>query len=157
MEPSVSILFAVMTVLSPLLAKHGYDDAANVDGDELYCAAQNIYFESRGEPDLGQLGVGQVVLNRVESPKWPDSICDVVWQEKQFSWTHDGKSDRIKLSTKENRRVWMKSVFYAVMSLIEDDVTNEATHYHSESVEPYWTKSMTQTAHIGNHIFYKEE
>ena len=49
MEPSVSILFAVMTVLSPLLAKHGYDDAANVNRDELYCAAQNIYFESRGQ------------------------------------------------------------------------------------------------------------
>ena len=156
MEPSVSILFAVMTVLSPLLAKHGYDEAANVDRDELYCAAQNIYFESRGEPDLGQLGVGQVVLNRVDSHKWPNTVCDVVWQEKQFSWTHDGKSDRIKLSTKQDRRVWIKSVFYAVMSMIEDDSTNGATHYHNTSVEPYWAESMTQTAHIGNHIFYKE-
>ena len=141
MEPSVSILFAVMTVLSPRLAKHGYDEAANVDRDELYCAAKNIYFESRGEPDLGQLGVGQVVLNRVDSHKWPNTICDVVWQEKQFSWTHDGKSDRIKLATKQNRRVWMKSVFYAVMSLVEDDVTNGATHYHNTSVEPYWVET----------------
>ena len=84
MEPSVSILFAVMTVLSPLLTKHGYDEAANVDRDELYCAAQNIYFESRGEPDLGQLGVGQVVLNRVDSHKWPNTVCDVVWQENNL-------------------------------------------------------------------------
>jgi spore germination cell wall hydrolase CwlJ-like protein len=156
MEPSVSILFIVMTVLSPLLAKHGYDGAANVDRDELYCAAQNIYFESRGEPDLGQLGVGQVVLNRVESPKWPDSICDVVWQEKQFSWTHDGKSDRINVGNKLNRLAWMKSVFYAVMAMVEDDATNGATHYHNKSVEPYWANSMNQTAIIGNHIFYKE-
>ena len=156
MEPSVSILFAVMTVLTPILIQQGYDDAAKVDRDELYCAAQNIYFESRGEPDLGQLGVGQVVLNRVNSHKWPNTVCGVVWQEKQFSWTHDGKSDRIKLSTKQDRRVWIKSVFYAVMSMIEDDATNGATHYHNTSVEPYWVESMTQTAHIGNHIFYKE-
>ncbi len=156
MEPSVSILFAVMTVLTPILIQQGYDDVAKIDRDELYCAAQNIYFESRGEPDLGQLGVGQVVLNRVNSHKWPDTICDVVWQEKQFSWTHDGKSDRIKLSTKQDRRVWIKSVFYAVTSMVENDATNGATHYHNTSVEPYWVASMTQTAHIGNHIFYKE-
>jgi spore germination cell wall hydrolase CwlJ-like protein len=156
MEPSVSILFAAMTVLSPLLSKNGYDEAANVNRDELYCAAQNIYFESRGEPDLGQLGVGQVVLNRVDNSRWPNTVCEVVWQEKQFSWTHDGKSDRIKLVTKQDRRVWIKSIFYAVMSMIEDDATNGATHYHSTSVEPYWAESMKQTAHIGNHIFYKE-
>ena len=156
MEPSVSILFAVMTVISPMLTKAGFDDAANVNRDELYCAAQNVYFESRGEPDLGQLAVTQVVLNRVNSHKWPNTVCGVVWQEKQFSWTHDGKSDRIKLSTKQDRRVWIKSVFYAVMSMIEDDATNGATHYHNTSVEPYWVESMTQIAHIGNHIFYKE-
>ena len=157
MEPSVSILFAVMTVLSPMLAKHGYDAAADIDRQQLYCAAQNVYFESRGEPDLGQMAVTQVVLNRVESLKWPDSICGVIWQDKQFSWTHDGKSDRIKLSNKIERQAWIKSVFYAVMALSEEDVTNGATHYHNTSVTTYWIDSMKQTAVIGNHIFYREE
>jgi len=157
MEPSVSILFAVMTVLSPMLAKHGYDAAADIDRQQLYCAAQNVYFESRGEPDLGQMAVTQVVLNRVESRKWPDSICGVIWQDKQFSWTHDGKSDTIRVGNKINRHAWMKSVFYSVMAMIEDDITNGATHYHSTSVEPYWINDMKQTAVIGNHIFYREE
>ena len=157
MEPSVSILFAVMTVLSPMLTKAGFDEASDIDRQQLYCAAQNVYFESRGEPDLGQLAVTQVVLNRMESPRWPDSICGVVWQDKQFSWTHDGKSDTINVGNKLNRLAWMKSVFYAVMAMIENDVTNGATHYHSTSVKPYWTDSMMQTAIIGNHIFYREE
>ena len=73
MEPSVSILFAVMTVLSPMLTKAGFDEASDIDRQQLYCAAQNVYFESRGEPDLGQMAVTQVVLNRMESSRWPDS------------------------------------------------------------------------------------
>ena len=157
MEPTVSILFAVMTVLSPMLTKAGHENAAQIDRDQLYCAAQNVYFESRGEPDIGQMAVTQVVLNRVESYKWPETICGVVWQDKQFSWTHDGKSDRINVGNKLNRLAWMKSVFYAVMAMVEDDVTNGATHYHNTSVKPYWADSMNQTAIIGNHIFYKEE
>ena len=92
-----------------------------------------------------------------ESSRWPDSICGVVWQDKQFSWTHDGKSDTINVGNKLNRLAWMKSVFYAVMAMIENDVTNGATHYHSTSVKPYWADSMMQTAIIGNHIFYREE
>jgi spore germination cell wall hydrolase CwlJ-like protein len=61
------------------------------------------------------------------------------------------------LSNKIERHAWIKSVFYAVMALSEEDVTNGATHYHNTSVTPYWTDSMKQTAVIGNHIFYREE
>lgn len=157
MEPSIGILYAVMTVLSPMLTEFDMDGVAETDRDEIYCAAQNIYFESRGEPDIGQVAVALVVLNRVNDRRWPSTICDVVWQDKQFSWTHDGKSDRIKLSNKIERHAWIKSVFYAVMALSEEDVTNGATHYHNTSVTPYWIDSMKQTAVIGNHIFYREE
>jgi len=150
MEPSLSIVMAVMTVLSPMLDIQS-------SRDEIYCAAQNIYFESRGEPDIGQVAVAQVVLNRVKSNKWPMSICDVVWQEKQFSWTHDGKSDRINILNTVTREAWIKSVYYAVTAIEEKDITNGATHYHNTSVTPYWADSMTITAKIGNHIFYRED
>ena len=49
----------------------------------------------------------------------------------------------------------MKSVYMFLIAHIEKDVTNGATHYHSVSVQPYWSKSMKVTAKIGNHIFYK--
>ena len=48
--------------------------------EELYCLAKNIYFESRNQPKLGQIAVAQVTMNRVNSPKFPDSVCGVVQQ-----------------------------------------------------------------------------
>jgi len=91
--------------------------ATKVEGLELemdtHCLAQNIYFEAGNQPLAGQIAVANVVLNRVEHDKFPDSICGVVYQTKewrtswtgktipklgmcQFSWFCDGKSDKPK-------------------------------------------------------------
>ena len=110
MTPSMGIIFAVMTVLNQAMTTLGLDKADLYDRQEVYCGAQNVYFESQGEPGLGMVAVSQVVINRVEDTRWPNTICEVVWQNKQFSWTHDGKSDRIPLASTYQRRLWMKSV-----------------------------------------------
>ncbi len=151
----MGIIFAVMTVLNNAMTTLGFDKADLKDREQIYCGAQNVYFESRGEPDLGMVAVSQVVLNRVEDKRWPNTICDVIWQDKQFSWTHDGKSDRIPLGSTYQRRLWMKSVYMFLIAHIEKDVTNGATHYHSINVQPWWANNMVVTAHIGNHIFLK--
>ena len=62
---------------------------------DIYCGAQNIYFEAGSEPFEGMMAIADVTINRKKDTRWPDSICNVVWQDKQFSWTHDGKSDNI--------------------------------------------------------------
>src|SRR5688572_19337306 len=68
---------------------------------ELRCLAEGIYFEARGEPLRGQLAVGRVILNRVASDAYPNTICDVVYQNDhmrnrcQFSFACDGKPDTI--------------------------------------------------------------
>ena len=56
--------------------------------NQLECMALNIYHEARGEEPLGQVAVAQVVMNRVQHDWFPDTICDVVYQGSQFSWTH---------------------------------------------------------------------
>lgn len=63
--------------------------------DELFCLVQNIYHESRGESALGQAAVAHVTLNRVRALAYPDSVYAAVWQKRQFSWTEDGRSDRM--------------------------------------------------------------
>jgi len=156
MTPSMSIIIAVMTVLGKAYTLD-FEKTAHEDRQEIYCGAQNVYFESQGEPSLGMVAVSQVVLNRVKNKRWPNTICEVIWQDKQFSWTHDGKSDRIPLGSKYQRRLWMKSVYMFLIAHTEEDVTNGATHYHNTSVSPWWTKDMIVTAHIGNHIFLKEK
>ena len=156
MTPSMGIIFAVMTVLNQAMTTLGLDKSDLYDRQEIHCGSQNVYFESQGEPGLGMVAVSQVVINRVKDKRWPDTICEVVWQNKQFSWTHDGKSDRIPLASTYQRRLWMKSVYMFLIAHTEEDVTNGATHYHSIKVDPWWASSMKVTAHIGNHIFLKE-
>lgn len=140
-----------------------------VDTDELFCLSQNIYFEARNEPVDGWKAVGHVTLNRVESEKFPDSICDVVHQARlsrwhlqqgrevpirnqcQFSWYCDGQSDAI--------RNWQK--FDDITTIARDvirgkyvDNTEGSTYYHADYVNPRW-RGVIRTTKIGRHIFYR--
>ena len=117
------------------------------------CLAMNVYFEARSEDMLGQLAVAEVTLNRVKSERYPDNVCDVVWQRKQFSWTHDGKSD-----TPKDEQAWGRAKHIAEYALRDKDmfvVGSGVTHYHADYVKPYWTTSYVRVRQVGNHIFYK--
>ena len=92
MGEAATFIFAVMTVLNHAMTTLGLDKNNITDQQQINCGAQNAYFESQGEPDLGMVAVSQVVINRVKDKRWPNTVCEVVWQNKQFSWTHDGKS-----------------------------------------------------------------
>lgn len=118
----------------------------------LLCLALNVYHEARGEPTEGQLAVAQVTMNRVHSMYWPDSVCEVVWQPYQFSWTNDGLSD-----VPTDTLAWARSKQIAQYTLNQSvylkDVGN-ATHYHADYVSPKWAKHMAYKTTIGRHIFY---
>lgn len=124
--------------------------------EELYCLAQNIYFESRGESYIGQVFTAWTTINRMHDARWPDTLCGVVWQDKQFSWTHDGKSDIPK-----DMVAWERAKFIAE-AVWEDSVRNRmldptegALYFHNRSVKPVWTKDFKKLASIDNHIFYR--
>lgn len=119
---------------------------------ELHCLALNIYHEARSEPDQGKFAVAQVTLNRVKSPRYPNSICAVVWQRKQFSWTRDGRSDRPYNLKAWKDALWVATVAYEFNPL---SVVGQATHYHAVYVHPFWAASHRCVAKIGKHIFYE--
>ena len=121
--------------------------------EAVLCLAMNIYFEARSEGLDGQMAVAEVTMNRVKDPRWPDNICDVVWQDKQFSWTHDGKSDKMYHTNAKNTSIWLAEAY--VSGKIESFFTNGATHYHTSEVEPYWSNHFEKTTVIGDHIFYR--
>lgn len=136
---------------------------------QLRCLAEGIYFEARGEPWRGQLAVGRVILNRVQSKHYPNTICDVVYQNShlhnrcQFSFACDGKADKIR-----NAKVWFNVRGYAAWLLANRPNERErseygvlaslqtATHYHADYVSPNWAKHFELTARIGRHIFYSD-
>lgn len=130
-----------------------------VSAKERQCLATAIYFEARGEPQRGQIAVAQVILNRVASGDYPDTICGVVYQNQsrrnrcQFSFACDGKPDTIK-----EKRAWAVAEEIAREVVIGDVGVAEiagATHYHASYVSPRWAPRLKRLARIGHHIFYR--
>ena len=131
--------------------------------------ALNMYHEAKNQSMLGQLAVGQVVMNRVEDKRFPDNVCDVVTEavtykgtdkpvlhKCQFSWYCDGQKDEPDFDSKE----WWDAKEYASIVLsgtIMLDVTEGATHYHATYVRPAWAKTKTKTTRIDRYIFYRWE
>ena len=118
----------------------------------LLCLATAVYFEARGEDHMGQMAVAQVVVNRMEDPRYPSTICDVVWEPRAFSFTHDGKPDR--MVHPESRS---KALDVAKSTLDGDGIGITSTHYHTTSVDPYWNSHFTLDGQVGNHVFYTNE
>ena len=126
--------------------------------EEATCLAQNIYFEARSEPVDGKLAVGHVVLNRVASKRFPDSICKVIRQggerrlnRCQFSWWCDGRSDEPLNQDAWNTARLMAWFIYNGQTA---DPTGGALWYHAVYVKPYWRTAFVEGPQIGSHIFY---
>lgn len=123
------------------------------------CLARAIYFEARSESVIGQMAVAKVILNRVKSPEYPNTICGVVYQGSQrrnscqFSFACDGLPDDIKQPA-----AWANSKRVAQKALAGDAkvaaMLSGVTNYHADYVKPKWAKSMRKAVKIGRHIFY---
>ncbi|MEM7720211.1 MAG: cell wall hydrolase [Pseudomonadota bacterium] len=128
-------------------------------GKEWACLTEAIYFEARGETVRGMFGVAEVILNRVDDPRYPQSICKVVNQGTgeryrcQFTYTCDGRPENMS-----DKRAYQRvgKVAHMMISGMDRRLTNGATHYHTKSVKPRWSKVFPRTATIGYHHFYKE-
>lgn len=125
------------------------------------CLALNMFYEARNENIMGRLMVAEVTLNRVAADNFPDTVCEVVWQNKQFSWTHDGLSDEPKkLNNVFDRKAWDEIQLLAmdVMTYPEYALLgSNATHYHTIDVKPYWVEDMDIEGKVGKHLFYTEK
>lgn len=146
-----------------------------------FCLAENIYHEARNEPTAGMIAVGNVTINRVLSTRFPNTICSVVhqgphyesWKTQsqpdlpddsriyypkkhrcQFSWYCDGVSDEIKSKRKFQQ---ILELAVDIRKRIYPDITDGATHYHADYVDPSWSKVYTRTVTIDTHIFYKHD
>lgn len=125
---------------------------------ELDCLSEAIYYEARSESTAGQMAVAEVVMNRVANPHYPKTVCGVVFQGQyretgcQFTFTCDG-SRRIKPRGVEWDRA--RDIALHVLLGLNTPVTNKATHYHTDYVNPYWAAGLVETKIIGTHIFYR--
>ena len=150
---------------------------------DLECMATNIYHESKNQSKLGMIAVARVVMNRVRDRRYPDTVCDVIyegpvtesWKTRQdpnlpdeeriyyprrdrcqFSWYCDGKPDDV--ISKKNNIAWRLAQDVAIEVLAFDKyngIVEGATHYHADYVNPAWNKTITLITKVDDHIFYR--
>ncbi|NLX19938.1 MAG: cell wall hydrolase [Desulfobulbus sp.] len=117
--------------------------------ESLLWLSLNIYHESRGEPEIGQLAVAHVTLNRaLEDNK---SIPDVVLAPYQFSWTFQKKS-YVPLEMNPLQ----ESLRIALKAMVTSDFTKGSTFYHHVDVAPKWTVGKSYIGRYGSHKFYRD-
>ncbi len=144
------------------------------------CMAVNIYHEARGDNVAGMYAVADVVLNRVQDSRYPNTVCDVVhqgpvresWKTRkdetlpdeervyypvrnmcQFSWYCDGKADD---TNDETAWALSQEIAYKIMHDRKyRGITEGSTHYHATYVNPKWARDLTTVGRIGTHIFYR--
>lgn len=127
----------------------------------LECLTRNIYWEAASEPFEGKVAVAQVTMNRLESGRFGDSVCGVIYQKNvfyekvicQFSWVCE--------TTHKTRPIyqplWQESELVAKKVLFENfrlPGLKNAIYYHADYVSPGWNKPKIEK--IGRHIFYGE-
>lgn len=123
----------------------GSGKQSDYTSSDLYLLAKTIYAEGRGEPYTGQVAIGAVVLNRVRSSAFPNSIAGVVYQKGAFTAVADGQ---INLSPDNT-----------AMSAAQDaingwDPTGGAIYYYNPAIATSaWIFSRPTVTVIGKHVF----
>jgi spore germination cell wall hydrolase CwlJ-like protein len=137
-----------------------------VDYDQIDCLADNIYFEARAESERGQYAIAEVTMNRVNSGTFPQTVCDVVRQERngvcQFSWWCDleSRDKAINKLIDDETYQQIKLIAFETYLLKEKPSvgTKGATFYHAKKVSKkrIGVARLEKTAVIGKHIFYRK-
>jgi len=120
---------------------------------ELDCMAQTIYFEARNQSAEGQQAVGEVVLSRVLSEKYPNTICGVIKQKGQFSW-YKGKIPKMK-NKKAKQKAYTKAL--QILTFQYKPLVPGAEFYHHIKISPKWSKAFVRVKRIEDHVFYKRK
>ena len=153
-------IFSIHALGAKVVPNTGYSE------EEVTWLAKNVYFEARNQGIAGQLAVAMTTINRVEDPRFPDTIEDVVTQaytyrngfpirhKCQFSWYCDGKSDKIT-NWKSYNEIYRLMVTYLQNRDMIFDLTEGAVFYHADYVSPSWAKVKQKTIEIEDHIFYR--
>lgn len=114
------------------------------------CLMRAMYFESNRSSEEGMLAVGTVVMNRLEDPRYPDTVCGVVGQKNQFA------PGVLYKPMKETRSAALAArVADAVLSGARHPGVRRAQHFHTAGLRfPY--RNMHYVLEAGGNEFYEK-
>jgi len=122
------------------------------------CLAMALYYEARGEGPDGMMAVGEVIVNRVQHPEFPGTVCEVVKEDRgpeahdcQFSFYCDGKAEDPR-----DIVAWSTARDIAADVLNGKVLGHGATYFHAANVRPFWADVFDRVGSIGNHVFYTD-
>ncbi|MBQ8844656.1 MAG: spore cortex-lytic enzyme [Clostridia bacterium] len=115
------------------------------NNSDLYLLAKCVYAEARGESYEGQVAVAAVILNRVKSPDFPNTIAGVIYQPWAFTAVNDGQ---INLEPD-------KTAYSAAQDALNgwDPTYGCLYYYNASTATSKWIFTKTTVVTIGNHVF----
>lgn len=167
---AAGIRFVSQEVVQPLPTESAVEDSSDIPSDadsleelvaampspgdmskDMACLAGAIYFEARGEPLIGQLAVGNVIVNRAESGRFPASYCGVVYQPSQFSFIRGGRMPSINKTSS----AWREAAAIARIAHegLWESPAEDALFFHASYVKPGW--NLKRVARVSRHVFYR--
>ena len=155
LSTTVIILLLVLSLFFPSILLTPTKPVNNLykikhDTTQLNCLAKNIYYETLGENLKGKIAVAQVTLNRViHQQEFNKTICGVVYQKNQFSWTSSKQ-------TISDHKQWHEAKHIA-SDILQGKLFLEnfdALYFHANYVKPHWRNSKQYITTIGKHLFY---
>jgi len=153
-----TVLLSILIVLPATSQQQTFSFEQSISqdiGKQVLCMAKNIYYEAASESFEGKLAVAQVTMNRVNSPLYPKTICEVVYQKTgstyQFSWVGEN------VGPVRSKYAWEECLIVAKKALTQSKLHDriyetKSMFYHNTSVNPAWR--LKYVAKIGNHLFY---
>lgn len=122
-------------------------EVISITNEELLLLSKLVAGEARGESYEGQVAVAAVVINRVQDPRFPDTIRDVIYQKNAFSVVKDGS---INMKPTESAYNAAREALYGY------DPTNKAIYFWNPDIATCkWIKTLNPYMRIGNHVFAK--
>lgn len=127
--------------------KQNKKEVINITNDDLLLLSKLVTGEARGESYEGQVAVAAVVINRVQDPRFPNTIKDVIYQKNAFSVVNDGSINMQPTESAYNA---------AIDALYGKDPTNKAVFFWNPDIATCkWIKTLNPYLKIGNHVFAK--
>lgn len=139
-------------------------EVSSFDALEIACGAFLIYGEARNQSLVGKRAVMEVGLNRRDNKYYPDTLCEVVFQPKQFSFANAGDPNRPKtfaafLKGNDEHTASARIIAYHAYYRPASERIVHGLHYHTNAVKPAWIGSMPKTGrtNIDDHIFHNSQ
>lgn len=156
MKKSIALIISLfMALISYSALAKNIHHKSNVD-KQIYCLAQAIYYEARGESEEGQIAVGHVILNRTKSDQFPPNVCSVIAQKGQFQWYSNKKLRKGRVfKIRENKDLMelARKLYFAEIMGVRVDLTQKSLFFSSNGKYP--TRDITKSIKVGRHQFFR--